>query len=97
MSLKRAERNTTVITPPTPVCTKCGSNINTVFTQCTEAYFPSFIDEEGILHEHDANSHIAETRCDRGHVLSVKIDPPECPAKCGFGSPLGTLYHQMSS
>lgn len=93
----KSEQQTQVVEKPIPTCDVCDSPIDTVFTECSKMVFLPYVDYKGVTHEHDKNTHHAQVRCLRGHVKLILIDPPECPAKCGFGTQMGTILHQMSS
>ena len=60
-------------------CRYCRALIKTVSLICTEFFNEPYQDEDGQTHDHDQNSHVAEI---------------ECPAKCGFGSKVGTFLHE---
>lgn len=74
-------------------CPECDAEIIRLFPMCTEVHCSPFTDKDGVEHCHDTNSHSAEIKCDNGHYSYMPIDAPQCPAKCGFGTELGSRLH----
>lgn len=77
----------------TVICQTCGKPAGMTGLVCTEMACVPFEDKDGMEHTHDWNSHAGVFKCSDGHKTTIKIDPPECSSKCGFGSPAGTYYH----
>ena len=96
MGLKDLSR----VQPSIPIdqltCPKCDNTVASIVAlYCTEKTVNPFTDAAGVHHDHDTNSHCAEAVCQEGHRAWIKIDAPECNAKCGFGSRLGTILHRV--
>ncbi len=67
-----------------PTCEKNGVR-SKVFMEpgsMTAAYYPPYYDEDGKLHQHDANTGTQTFNCSQGHRWTNRVGPKPC--WCGW-------------